>query len=229
VRHALHICVCAALALPVPALAQGGPNILTAPQVAAFELLVSAAKQVDPTFLQSVATEAQKRAELSPLGAVTLNAATTLTVGTATGFDQVAPAFRLSASVDLVKLTQSLTKANTPQLALLTNSTNAAGRDLRVKVLQTYTAYLSAVRAAGVASDTLEVAAAALNQQQARASAGAATGVDVLKSAQSKNQADAAVYDANLRLAVSQQQLAAITGLTLADVNKVLAGSKPRP
>lgn len=224
-------CVLFAFALLFAPLAQaqGSPNVFTAAQIAAFDQLVSAAKQVDPAFLQAQASEAQKRAELSPLGAVSVSASSALTLGSAGGFDQVAPAFRLSAGVDIVKLTQSLTKANAPQLALLTNSTSAAGRELRVRVLQTFAAYLSAVRAAGLTSDALEVAAAALNQQQARAAAGAATGVDVLRAAQNKSSADAGVYDANLRLAIAKQQLAAITGLTLADVDRLLSGAKPRP
>ena len=63
-----------ALTLPAPALGQAGPNVLTTAQVAAFEQLVSAAKSVDPTYLQAQAAELQKRAELSPLGAVNVSA-----------------------------------------------------------------------------------------------------------------------------------------------------------
>ena len=80
-----------------------------------------------------------------------------------------------------------------------------------------------------MASDALEVAAAALGQQQARANAGTVTGVDVLKAAQERNRADAAVYDANLQLAVSKQQVSAVTGLTLSALDKLLSGAKPRP
>ena len=213
--------------------AQGAPNILTAQQVAAFEQLVGAAKKVDAAYLQSLATDAQKRAELSPVSAVTANLSAGAGVGfdltTSGGFDQVRPAVRLAVGVDLVKLATSATGANAAQLTALTASTSAAGRDLRVRVLQAYTAYLSAVRAAGVAADSLEVGAAALRQAQARAAAGAATGVDVLKAAQARNSADANLYDANLRLAVAKQQLAAIAGLTLSQLDAVLSGAKPKP
>lgn len=222
------------LGLGAQAFAQpAGPNILTPQQVGAFDQLVMYAKKVDPQFIQAQATEAQKRAELSPLSAVSANvsAGAGVTLGNVSSFDQVAPGYRLSASagVDLAALARSMTGSNRAQLDALTNSTSAAGRELRVRVLQSYTAYLSAVRAAGVASDALEVAAAAMNQQQARASAGAATGVDVLRAAQSRNSADAGLYDANLRLAVTKQQLAAVTGLTLAELDRVLLGVKPRP
>ncbi len=158
-----------------------------------------------------------------------VSASSSLTLGSQSGFDQVAPAFRLSAGVDLLKLGQAVTKANAPQLAQMTNGTGAAARELRVRVLQAYTTYLSAVRAVGVASDALEVASAALGQQQARANAGTVTGVDVLKAAQERNRADAAVYDANLQLAVSKQQVSAVTGLTLSALDKLLSGAKPRP
>lgn len=222
------------LSLGARAFAQpAGPNILTPAQVVVFDQLVMAAKKVDPVFIQAQLTEGQKRAELSPLGTVTgnLSAGAGVSLGNSGGFDQVQPGYRLSASagVDLAALARTFTKSNKAQLDALTNSTSAAGRDLRVRVLQAYTAYLSAVRGAGVASDALEVSTAALNQQQARALAGAATGVEVLRAAQSKNSADAALYDANLRLAVSKQQLAAITGLTLAELDRVLSGVKPRP
>lgn len=208
-----------------------GPNILTSAQVQVFDQLVFQAKKVDPTYLQQTAQDAQKRAELSPLGAVNISAGANVgtSLGSTGGFDQVNPGFRLSASVDLKSIFGSVTGANRAQLDALTASTNAAGRDLRVRVLQAYTAYLSAIRAAGTASDSLEVASAALKQQQARAGAGAATGVDVLKAAQAKNSADAALYDANLRLAVSKQQLAALTGFTLAELDRTLSGVKPRP
>lgn len=211
--------------------AQGAPNILTPQQVAVFDRLVGEAKRTDPAFLGAQATDAQKRAELGPLGAVSgsLSAGAGLTLSNQGGFDQVAPSVRLSVSVDLPKLIAGATGANRAQLEALTASTSAAGRDLRVRVLQAYTAYLSAVRAAGVAADSLEVARAALAQAQARASAGAATGVDVLKAAQSKNSADAALYDSNLRLAVTKQQLASITGLTLSQLDAVLSGAKPKP
>ena len=211
--------------------AQGAPNILTAQQVAAFEQLVGAAKKVDPAFLQSLATDAQKRAELSPVSAVTANlsAGAGLTLSSAGGFDQVAPNVRLAVGVDLTKLIAGASGANRAQLEALTASTSAAGRDLRVRVLQVYTAYLSAVRAAGVAADSLEVGAAALRQAQARAAAGAATGVDVLKAAQARNAADANLYDANLKLAVAKQQLSAVTGLTLSQLDAVLSGAKPKP
>lgn len=221
------------LALASHVFAEGSPNALTSAQVTVFETLVSKAKLIDPQFLQTVATNGQKRAELSPLGQVSASAGVSVgsgvTLGTSGGFDQVTTGYRLSAAVDITGLAKSLTGGNKPQLEALTASTNAAGRDLRVRVLQAYAAYLSAVRAAGVAADALEVADAALNQQQARAQAGAATGVDVLRAAQGKNSADAGVYDANLRLAVAKQQLAAITGLNLGELDSVLVGAKPRP
>lgn len=213
--------------------AQGSPNVLTAAQVTVFEKLVFEAKQVDPAFLQAIAQDGQKRAELSPLAAINATASANVgggvVLGSQGGFDQVTPGYRLSASVDLAKLAAAATGGNKAQLTALTASTNAAGRDLRVRVLQVYTAYLSAVRAAGVAADALEVAQAAARQQQARASAGAATGVDVLRAAQSQNNADATLYDANLRLAVAKQQLAAITGMTLSELDAVLNGAKPAP
>lgn len=213
--------------------AQGAPNILTAQQVAAFEQLMSAAKKVDPAFLQAQATDQQKRAELSPLSAITANVSAGAGLGTdlttSGGFDQVRPSVRLAVGVDLVKLATSATGANAAQVAALTASTSAAGRELRVRVLQAFTAYLSAVRAAGVAADALEVAQAAFRQAQARASAGAVTGVEVLKASQSVNAADADVYDANLRLAVAKQQLSAITSLTLSELDTVLTGAKPKP
>lgn len=219
------------LGLAVQARGQGAPNVLTSAQVQVFDQLVLQAKKVDPVFLSANAQDAQKRAELSPLGAVNVSAGvsagTSLT--TSGGFDQVSPGVRLSASVDVLKLAGSLTRSNRAQLDALTASTNAAGRELRVRVLQAYTAYLSAVRAAGTAADSLEVAEAALRQAQARAGAGAATGVDVLKAAQAKNSADAALYDANLRLAVAKQQLSAITGLNLGVLDSVLTGVKPKP
>lgn len=210
-----------------------GPNILTPAQVQVFDQLVFQAKKVDPAFLAANAQDAQKRAELSPLSALSVSAGasvgTAVTLGNSGGFDQVSPGLRLSASVDLNRLAGSFSKSNRAQLDALTASTSAAGRDLRVRVLQAYTAYLSAIRAAGTASDSLEVARAALRQAQARASAGAATGVDVLKSAQVQNSADAALYDANLRLAVAKQQLSALTGLNLGELDTLLAGVKPRP
>lgn len=222
------------LSLGARAFAQpAGPNILTPAQVVVFDQLVMAAKKVDPVFIQAQLTEGQKRAELSPLGTVTgnLSAGAGVSLGNSGGFDQVQPGYRLSASagVDLAALARTFTKSNKAQLDALTNSTSAAGRDLRVRVLQAYTAYLSAVRAGGVASDALEVARAALAQQQARAQAGAATGVDVMRAAQQQNSAAAGVYDANLNLAVAQQQLAALTGLTLAELDRVLNGAKPKP
>lgn len=221
------------LALASHVFAQGAPNVLTASQVSVFEQLVGKAKQIDPAFLQTLASNGQKQAELSPLAAVNASASVSVgsgvTLGTSGGFDQVSSGYRLSASVDLTKLAGSVTKGHRDQLAALTASSNAAGRDLRVRVLQAYTAYLSAIRAAGVAADSLEVAQAALAQQQARAQAGAATGVDVLRAAQGKNSADASLYDANLRLAVAKQQLAAITGLELGELDSVLGGAKPRP
>ena len=210
-----------------------GPNILTPAQVQVFDQLVFQAKKVDPAFLAANAQDAQKRAELSPLSALSVSAGasvrTAVTLGNSGGFDQVSPGLRLSASVDLNRLAGSFSKSSRAQLDALTASTSAAGRDLRVRVLQAYTAYLSAIRAAGTASDSLEVARAALKQQQARASAGAATGVDVLKSAQVQNSADAALYDANLRLAVAKQQLASLTDLTLSQLDTILVGVKPRP
>lgn len=221
------------LALGARAFGQAGPNILTPQQVAVFDQLVSRAKLVDPTYLKTRAEEIQKRGELSPLGAITagVSAGAGVSLGNISSFDQVQPGYRLSASVnlDLKALAGSVTGANRAQMDVLTASTSAAARDLRVRVLQAYTAYLSAVRAAGVAADALELAAASLKQQQARAQAGAATGVDVMRAAQSKNQADAALYDANLRLAVAKQQLAALTGCTLSELDGVLAGVKPRP
>ena len=208
-----------------------GPNILTPAQVQVFDQLVFQAKKVDPALLAANAQDAQKRAELSPLSALNVSAGASVgtTLSSSNGFDQVAPGVRLSASVDLNRLAGSFSKSNRAQLDALTASTSAAGRDLRVRVLQAYTAYLSAIRAAGTASDSLEVARAALRQAQARAAAGAATGVDVLKSAQVQNSADAALYDANLRLAVAKQQLSALTGLNLGELDSVLSGVKPRP
>ena len=208
-----------------------GPNILTTAQVQVFDQLVFQAKKVDPAFLAANAQDAQKRAELSPLAALSVSAGANVgtSLSSSNGFDQVAPGVRLSASVDLNRLAGSFSKSNRAQLDALTASTSAAGRDLRVRVLQAYTAYLSAIRAAGTAADSLEVAKAALRQAQARASAGAATGVDVLKSAQVQNSADAALYDANLRLAVAKQQLSALTGLNLGELDSVLSGVKPRP
>ena len=208
-----------------------GPNILTPAQVVVFDQLVFQAKKVDPAFLAANAQDAQKRAELSPLAALSVSAGANVgtSLSSSNGFDQVAPGVRLSASVDLNRLAGSFSKSNRAQLDALTASTSAAGRDLRVRVLQAYTAYLSAIRAAGTASDSLEVARAALRQAQARAAAGAATGVDVLKSTQVQNSADAALYDANLRLAVAKQQLSALTGLNLGELDAVLAGVKPRP
>ena len=209
----------------------GAPHILGAAQVAAFEQLVTAAKGVDPQFLQAQATEAQKRGELSPIGAVSATMGVGVSLGTSGGFDQVTPGYRLSASlgVDLVSLSRRLDSTNAAQLAALTASTSAAGRDLRVRVLQAFTAYLSAVRAAGVAADALELAGAALQQQQARAVAGVSTGVDVLRASQARNSADADLYDANLRLAVAKQQLSAITGLTMPGLDRALTGAKPTP
>lgn len=206
-----------------------GPNILTPAQVAVFDQLVMQAKKVDPQYLQASAQDGLKRAELSPLAAVNVSAGTSVTLGSSSGFDQVSPGLRLSASVDLKSVYNAMRGGNRAQLDALTASTNAAGRDLRVRVLQAYTAYLSAIRAAGTAADSLEVAQAALKQQQARASAGAATGVDVLKAAQGKNSADAQLYDANLRLAVAKQQLSALTGLNLGQLDSVLSGVKPTP
>jgi outer membrane protein TolC len=211
--------------------AQGAPNVLTAAQVAAFESLVGAAKKVDPSYLQAQATDAQKRSDLSALSAVsgTLSAGAGVTMNSAGGFDQVLPSFRLSLSVDLPKLAGAATGANTPQLVALTASTSGAARDLRVRVLQAYVSYLSAVRSAGVAADALEVATAAVSQAQLRAQAGVLTGLDVMKAAQGRNSADAALYGANLSLAVAKQQLSAISGLTLAELDGVLQGAKPRP
>ena len=51
----------------------------------------------------------------------------------------------------------------------------------------------------------------------------------MLKAAQARNSADAALYDANLKLAVAKQQLAAIAGLTLGQLDAVLNGVKPKP
>lgn len=210
-----------------------GQSVLTAAQVSAFDALVGAAKGVDPQYLKARADEAQKRGELSPLGAVSagVSAGAGVNLGSQSGFDQVTPGYRLNASVnlDLKALTQSVRGANAAQIEALTNSTSAAARDLRVRVLQSYTGYLSAVRAAGVASDALELARASLGQAQARAQAGAATGVDVMRAAQQVNAAAAEVYDRNLSLAVSKQQLSAITGLTLSELDRALIGAKPKP
>ena len=54
-------------------------------------------------------------------------------------------------------------------------------------------------------------------------------GPNILTPAQVQNSADAALYDANLRLAVAKQQLSALTGLNLGELDAVLAGVKPRP
>ena len=207
--------------------AQGAPNILTAQQVAVFDQLVSSAKKADPSYLGTLQKEQLGRLTASPLAAI--SATGSVGLSTSSGFDQVTPGARLAVSVDLKQLYTGLTGQNAAQLSVLTASTSQAGRDLRVKVLQAYTGYLYAIRSAGIAADGLELANAETLQQRARAAAGAATGVDVMKAAQGQNSADAGLYQANLNLAVSKQQLAAVVGLELGQLDALLLGVKPKP
>ncbi len=216
---------------PLPAQAQtpagGAPNVLTTQQVTVFNNLVAQAKENDPAYLKARAQELAGRTDAGVFGAVTGNAAVTLS--TSGGFDQVAPGARLSVGVDLNKLFAAATGGNAAQVQALTASTSAAARDLRVRVLRAYTCYLYAIRAAGVAADALELGRAAVGQARARAAAGAATGVDVLRARQQENQADASLYQANLNLAVAKQELAAVVGVDLAELDRLLNGAKPRP
>lgn len=80
-----------------------GQSVLTPAQVAAFDALVIAAKSVDPSYLKARADEMQKRGELSPLGAISagVSAGAGVSLGSAGGFDQVTPGYRLNASVNL--------------------------------------------------------------------------------------------------------------------------------
>lgn len=211
-----------------------GQTVLTQYQVTVFETLMSRAKLVDPTFLQARAQEVKGRAENSAASAISASAGLSLSGGSVQlagvkGYDQVTPGSRLNVSVDLGRLIAATSGANRAQLDALTASTSAAGRELRVRVLEAYTAYLSAIRQAGNAADVLTVAQASVRQQNARAQAGASTSVDVMKAMQEQNRADADLYDANLRLAVAKQRLASICGLNLGELDAILSGAKPKP
>lgn len=122
---------------PLPAQAQtpagGAPNVLTTQQVTVFNNLVAEAKVNDPTYMKARAQELAGRGDAGVFGAVTGNAAVTLS--TSGGFDQVAPGARLSVGVDLNKLFAAATGGNAAQVQALTASTSAAARDLRVRVV----------------------------------------------------------------------------------------------
>ena len=74
------------------------------------------------------------------------------------------------------------------------------------------------------ASDGLEAKDAEQKQVQARAQVGAATGADVLRAADARGQAKLAVYRANLDLVNRKQELAAIVGVELKELNTILKG-----
>lgn len=222
-----HVLWCCGVLWFSPVLAQGSPNVLTATQIQVFNNLVAKAKVSDPAYLTAYAKEIQGRGDAGAFGAI--SATGSVTLATSGGFDQVSPGARLSVGVDLQKLYAAATGGNRAQLAALTASTSAAAQELKVRVLQAYTAYLYAIRAAGVAADGLELNRAAVSQATARAQAGAATGVDVLRAKQQENQADAGLYQANLNLAVAKQQLAAVVGVELTELDTLLTGAKPRP
>ena len=191
----------AALVLTLSAAAHA-QTTLTAAQVQVFERLMVSAKATDPAYNRARAAELEGRAQAGPLGAVSASAGLSVGTSPATennvgGFDQITPAVRLSANVDLPALFASMTGQNQPRLDALAAAREGEARSLRARVLEAYTGYLSARRAVQQAGDGLEVTQAQVRVTQARAQAGAATGVDVLQVRQRVNAAKADVYDAN--------------------------------
>ncbi len=193
---------------------------LTSQQISVFEKLVTEAISNDGAYLTALVDIETAKASSSPLAAVNATAG----FDVAGDFEQFkTPSYRLGLSVDLAKL---FSGGNGTVQKNLDARVNAARAQVRVKVLNSYTAYLYQRQAVQVASDGLETKDAEQKQVQAKAQVGAATGADVLRAADARGQAKLAVYRANLDLAVRKQELAAVVGLELKELNAALKGGE---
>ena len=191
---------------------------LSSEQVSTFERLVKEAVTNDGPYLSALVDVETAKVASSPLSAVNASAGFSV----AGDFEQFqSPSYRLGLSVDLAKLFSS---GNGAAQRSLDARVNAARGQVRVKVLNAYTAYLYGRQAVRGASDGLEAKDAEQKQVQARAQVGAATGADVLRAADARGQAKLAVYRANLDLVNRKQELAAIVGVELKELNAILKG-----
>jgi len=191
---------------------------LSSEQVSTFERLVKEAVTNDGPYLSALSDLETAKVASSPLSAVNATAGFTMTGD----FEQFqSPSYRLGLSVDLAKLFSS---GNSAAQKSLEARVNAARGQVRVKVLGAYTAYLYGRQAVQGASDGLEAKDAEQKQVQAKAQVGAATGADVLRAADARGQAKLAVYRANLDLVNRKQELSAIVGVELKELNAILKG-----
>jgi len=191
---------------------------LSSEQVSTFERLVKEAVTNDGPYLSALVDLETAKVASSPLSAVNASAGFSV----AGDFEQFqSPSYRLGLSVDLAKLFSS---GNGAAQRSLDARVNAARGQVRVKVLNAYTAYLYQRQAVQVASDGLEAKDAEQKQVQAKAQVGAATGADVLRAADARGQAKLAVYRANLDLVNRKQELSAIVGVELKELNTILKG-----
>ena len=193
-----------------------GQTALSSEQAGSFERLVKEAVTNDGAYLGALSDLETARVASSPLAAVGASAGFSM----AGDFEQFqSPSYRLGLSVDLAKLFSS---GNGAVQKGLDARVNAARRQVRVRVLNSYTAYLYQRQAVQGAADGLEAKDADLRGTQAKAQVGAATGAEVLGAADSRGQAKLALYRANLDLAVRKQELAAIVGLELKELDAML-------
>jgi len=191
---------------------------LSSEQVSTFERLVKEAVTNDGPYLSALVDVETAKVASSPLSAVNASAGFSV----AGDFEQFqSPSYRLGLSVDLAKLFSS---GNGAAQRSLDARVNAARGQVRVKVLNAYTAYLYQRQAVQVASDGLEAKDVEQKQVQAKAQVGAATEAEVLKAADARGQAKLAVYRANLDLVVRKQELSAIVGVELKELNTILKG-----
>ena len=191
---------------------------LSSEQVSTFERLIKEAVTNDGSYLSALVDLETAKVASSPLSAVNASAGFSMTGD----FEQFqSPSYRLGLSVDLAKL---FSGGNGAAQKSLEARVNAARGQVRVKVLSAYTGYLYQRQAVQGASDGLEAKDAEQKQMQAKAQVGAATGADVLRAADARGQAKLAVYRANLDLVNRKQELAAIVGVELKELNAILKG-----
>ena len=204
-----------AVVLTSPGKAQ---TALSSEQVSTFERLVREAVTNDGPYLSALVDLETAKVASSPLSAVNASAGFSVTGD----FEQFqSPSYRLGLSVDLARLFSS---GNGAAQKSLEARVNAARGQVRVKVLSAYTGYLYQRQEVQGASDGLEAKDAEQKQMQAKAQVGAATGADVLRAADARGQAKLAVYRANLDLVNRKQELAAIVGVELKELNAILKG-----
>ncbi|AEV17308.1 hypothetical protein TCCBUS3UF1_p110 (plasmid) [Thermus sp. CCB_US3_UF1] len=180
---------------------------LTPAEVRLLDRLVEEALPRDPGYLRALADLEAARQTLGILGALSAEAGAAL----AGEYGQVAPAYRLSLSLNLAEVFRD----RSPALRALEAQAEAAKREARVRVAGAFFRYLAAREAARTAADGVEAREAELKALQARARVGAATPAEVLSAAERLSQARLALYRANLDLALAQEELARAVGLSL--------------